>query len=249
MKSVRKIVYLAAVLLLQVFNNADASHINTISTYYVWDGGLSTHPVTFGKSGYSTFGETFTAPVSKFLGFEFWLGSDLQRWANGAEAEVYQWGGPLMGPGGHAYGKPLYKGSINYHNWGYAFTRVEINFPNGLFLTAGKAYIALLTISDPAVYELSQHSGEWGMIWPSSHDYHFLTINDGGFQWQNTGNDPTRLTTVPWDTQDHFGSLVWTGYFPGTGIPEIDGLAGGRALTLVCTALAVLSERRKRVAS
>jgi hypothetical protein len=248
MKSPRKIFYVAAVLLLQAFNNADASHNYSFSNYDLWNGKHSTDPFAFGKTGFSTFGETFTAPLSKFLGFEFWLYSDWPTWASGAEAEVYHWSGPLRGSGGHADGEPLYKGPVrNVYGGAFAFNRAEVIFPDPINLTQGDSYIALLTISDPAVYELNQNLGVWGAIRP--YDYYNEVENDGGFQWQNTGNDPTRLTSAPWDTQYHFGSLVWMARFPGIGIPEIDGLAGGSALTLVCTALALLSERRKRLAS
>lgn len=214
-----------------------------LTTLPDWDG--FNYAQSWGVDGSSTYGQTFYAPSDNVLtSFTFQIAGDgptsLQY-----QAFVYAWDGPLRGYGGQAVGSALFQsgpstftadGTSSFPD--YQFQAVTVN--TGLTsLVAGQAYVIFLTISDPADYDQSSGNTVWGLNFSA----HGANGGGGGFVFANNMNDPSLLTSSPWDTFSDIGDLAFEATFTAVPEPATAALAG---VGLACVVAAATRRRGRR---
>lgn len=207
----------------------------TYDTAASWDGTSAIGGWgTLGGMATPTYGQTFVAPTADTVlhGFTFYLAGAAPGASLTFQADLYAWSGSLQA--GHApqgaTGAPLFtSGPLTITDSG-GFQAVTID-TGGVALTAGGAYVALLTTSDPASLAADGSSPatfRWGLV--AGHP-----SGDGGGGLHFDQNPTSAgLGSLPWDDLVDFGDLAWTAHF-STSIPEPSSLvllaAAGAMLT------------------
>ncbi len=181
---------------------ATSARATTIGTENLWTGDVVN---TFGGGATETYGETFISPTeSTLLDFTFYAYS-LDGLPVDVEAQVYAWTGNLEagnGPQG-ATGPALFSESLTIEP-GSDFEAITAD-TGGLQLTAGDAYIMLLT--DP-----SDTGGDFEFEVVGAHPWR---SGHGGFNYFNN-SDPTQINNGDWSADDDandFGDLAFTADF------------------------------------
>lgn len=192
----------------------------TIDTTPLWNGTDSIS--CFGGGCTSTYGETFIAAGSQLNDFSFFINSNGNQ--IDALAQVYAWSGAL-GDHGPAVGPALFSQAVSFNT--NSLQKVTVN-TGSLALTAGNAYVALLTTTT------STGNSDWGFLWNGLSG----VPNDGAFVWFNNGNDISLLNSSPWDGPWISGSLAWQADFRT--VPEPASIA------LMGVGLAAFAARRRK---
>lgn len=197
---------------------ADTVYDTTVS----WDGSSGVSP--FGWPDTATYGETFTAPLdSKLIDYSFHInaptGTHLQM-----RGEVYAWTGSLIAanPIQGATGPALYSGPSFGLDGDDTFQTVTVSIPGGVVLTPGNNYVALLTVSHPDDYPLTNGTSTWGVVSGHSDAGGF-----GGFNWANNNSNYGSINNGDWNDPPNDGSFfdvgqaAWTAHFLGAApVPE-----------------------------
>ncbi len=186
--------------------------IASLQTISSWNGTSYVYP--FGYPDTATYGEAFIAPADTTLSdFSFRIQGTAGVHLS-IKAYVFAWSGSLPFGSGQPVGSALFSSSSSFSFDGNAndsFQTVTVQ-TGGTPLQAGQAYVAFLTVSNPADYAASTGTTNWGLV--SGHP-----SGDGGgsFVYDNNENYFGRLTTDTWNNYGNdlaftvdFGASVGT---------------------------------------
>ena len=171
----KKILFIAALLLISVSAFADTNYNNFTGYSAYW------HPL--GNPDTATYGETFTAPTngdSNLKDFGFYLAGPIVSGNIIMSAYIATWTGSNAGT--LLYTSP----SVNYANTGNAFLSFDTG---GLALSPGASYVVFLSVSQ----YYGQSSGE---SYVSSGG---ATIPGGAFVYYNDGGNFSSLFNSTWN--------------------------------------------------
>lgn len=196
----------------------------------------------FGKGGFATFGQTFTAPTNFLQTFSFWLGDDaqVQGTLNAPsllfQAYVMEWDAANS----HATGPVLYSSSV-FGGPTLASQRYDFLTTN-LSVSSGTQYVAFLSAS-ASLSDIAPTEAYAFMETTS-----LGTYTGGSLFFADNGSDLNALSTDPWqsfgapESQAHFSADFSRS--PVSTVPEPSSLV---LLVAGMSALMVLAVRKKRV--
>lgn len=216
MKPVLKAVLCSAAIIGSLLPRTVSAVTVIYDTTGYWTGGVLGF---FGPGQGTTFGETFTAPSGGgyvLSDFSFYAQSSGSVASLYLQPFVFEWSGPMTGPGGGATGNALYLGStflFSPPSGPGGWTRLTANPDVGLI--SGFNYVMGFTLSDPANYAASRNNIEFEETPPltSSVD------TGGGAVWLNNGNNFAAINTTTWSTSGDTGDFAFSAQLTTT-VPE-----------------------------